>query len=73
MSTALLSLVDNLSEKLYIDKCKDCKFELDHMSFEDDQLIFRCFECKKNYEKDFHNDLIDRHKHIPTCKHIQIL
>ena len=53
MSTALSSLVDNLSEKLYIDKCKDCKFELDHMSFEDDQLIFRCFECKKTYKKTF--------------------
>ena len=23
------------------------------MSVKDDQLIFRCFECKKNYKKDF--------------------
>ena len=30
------------------------------MSFKDDQLIFSCFECKKNYEKDFNKDLIDR-------------
>ena len=30
------------------------------MSLKDDQLIFRCFECKKNYEKDFNKDLIDR-------------
>ena len=32
MSTSLSSLVDNLSEKLYSDKCKDCKSELDYMS-----------------------------------------
>ena len=60
MSTSLSSLVDNLSEKLHSDKCKDCKSELDYMSFEDGQLIFRCFECKKNSEKDFNKDLIDR-------------
>ena len=30
------------------------------MSFKDDQLIFRCFECKKIYEKDFNKDLINR-------------
>ena len=29
------------------------------MSFKDDQLIFRCFQCKKK-EKDFNKDLIDR-------------
>ena len=26
----------------------------------DDQLIFMCFECKKNYHKHFNKDLIDR-------------
>ena len=40
MSTSLSSLVDNLSEKCHSDKCKDCKSELDCMSFEDNQLIF---------------------------------
>ena len=30
------------------------------MSFKDDQLIFRCFECKKIYEKDFNKDLINK-------------
>ena len=60
MLTSLSSLVDNWSEKLYSDKCKDCKSELGYMSLKDDQLIFRCFECKKNYEKDFNKDLIDR-------------
>ena len=30
------------------------------MITQDDQLIFRCFECKKNYQKDFNKDLINR-------------
>ena len=30
------------------------------MSFKDDQLIFRCFECKKNYQEEFDKDLIYR-------------
>ena len=46
MPTSLSKLVKYLSEKLQNDKCKDCKSKLDDMSFKDDQLIFRCFECK---------------------------
>ena len=30
------------------------------MSAKDDQSIFRCFECKKNYKKDFNKELIKR-------------
>ena len=30
------------------------------MSLKDDQLIFRYFECKNKYEKDFNKDLINR-------------
>ena len=59
MSTSLSSLVDNLSEKLYSDKCKDCKSELDYMSIKNNQLIFQCLECKKNYKKDY-KELIKR-------------
>ena len=33
---------------------------LDYMSVKDDQLIFRCFGCKKNYKKDFNKELIKR-------------
>ena len=28
------------------------------MTAKDEQLIFRCFKCKKNYEKDFSKELI---------------
>ena len=30
------------------------------MITKDDQLIFRCFDCKKNCQKDFNKDLINR-------------
>ena len=60
MSSSLSNLVDNLSEGLNSDKCTDCKSCLDYMTTKDDQLIFRCFECKKNYTKDFNKELIKR-------------
>ena len=60
MSHSLSNLVDNLYEGLHSDKCTDCKSCLDYMSVKDDQLIFRCFECKKNYIKDFNKELIKR-------------
>ena len=60
MSSSLSSLVDNLSEGLHSDKCTDCKSCLDYMVFKNYQLIFRCFECKTIYKKDFNKNLIKR-------------
>ena len=64
MSTLLSNLVDNLSEGLHNDKCKDCKSYLDYVTINDNQLIFRCFSCKRNYEKNFNKDLIQRFANI---------
>ena len=47
MPILLSSLVDNLSEGLHSDKCTDCKSCLNYMMFKDEQLVFRCFECKR--------------------------
>ena len=58
MSTSLSKLVDNLSEGLHNNRCVDCESCLDCMKIIDDKLIFRCFSCKKNYEKDFNKELI---------------
>ena len=58
MSTSLSKLVDNLSEGLHNNRCIDCKSYLDYMITKDEKLIFRCFSCKKNYEKDFNKELI---------------
>ena len=60
MSSKLSDLVNNLSEKIHDDKCTDCKSYLDYMFVKDDQLIFRYFECKRTYWKDFNKDLINR-------------
>ena len=59
MSTSS-NLVHNLYKKLHSNKCKDCKSELDYMSVKDNQLIFQCLECKKNYKKDFNKESIKR-------------
>ena len=60
MSTSLSNLVNNLSEGFHNDSCIDCKSCLDYMTTKDEQLIFRCFRCKKNYEKNFNKNLIQR-------------
>ena len=64
MSTSLSKLVDNLSEGLHNNRCVDCKSWLDCMKTKDEKLIFRCFSCKKNYEKDFNKELIERFANI---------
>ena len=66
MSTSLSDLVSNFSEGLHNDRCIDCKSCLDYMTSKDDQgsftqLIFRFFRCKKNYEKNFNKELIQRY------------
>ena len=64
MSTSLSKLVDNLSEGLHNNRCVDCKSCLDYMNTKDEKLILRCFSCKKNYEKDFNKELIERFPNI---------
>ena len=60
MSCSLSSLVTNLSEGLNNDRCTDWISYLDYMVTKDEKLIFTCFKCKKNYEKDFNKELIIR-------------
>ena len=64
MDKSLSNLIDNLSEGIHSDKYTDCKSCLDYMITKDDQLIFRCFECKENYKKDFNKELIKRFANI---------
>ena len=76
-SSSLSNLVDNVSEGFRCDKCTDCKSCLDYMMLKDDQLIFRCFKCKKNFNKD--KELIKRFANIyefcnkEICKSIWLL
>ena len=64
MTTSLSKHVDNLSEGLHNNRCVDCKSCLDYMKTKDEKLIFRCFSCKKNYEKEFNKELIERFANI---------
>ena len=60
METSLSKLVDNLTEDIHGDKCVDCKSDLNYMKVIDETLIFQCFNCKKNYEKEINKELIER-------------
>ena len=52
MSMSLSKLIDNLSEGLHNDKCSNCKSCLDYIKTKNERLIFKCFNCKQNYEKE---------------------
>ena len=60
MEISLSTLVDNLTEDIHGDKCVDCKSYLSYMKVIDEALIFRCFNCKKNYKKEINKELIKR-------------
>ena len=60
MSMSLSKLIDNLSEGLHNNKCLDCKSYLDYIKTKNEKLIFKCFNCKSYYEKDFNKELIKR-------------
>ena len=64
MSSSLSSLVDNLSEGFYNDRCTDCKCYLGYMTMKDNLLMFKCLNCNKNYNKDFNKELIKRFANI---------
>ena len=60
MATSLSKLVGNLTEGIHNDKCINDKSNLCYMKVTDKKLIFRCFECKKNYEKEINKELVER-------------
>ena len=60
ISTSLSSLADNLSDGLHSNKCIDCKSSLHNVKVKGPQLIFKCLNCNKNYNKDFNRELINR-------------
>ena len=60
MATSLSKLVNNLTEGIHSDKCIKCKSNLCYMKVMDETLIFRCFNCKKNYKKEINKELVER-------------
>ena len=51
MASFLEALVDNLTERLYKDKCKDCKASLEYVIAKDSSRTFKCMECDKSYDE----------------------
>ena len=60
MSMSLSKLIDNLSEGLHNNKCSNCKSCLDYIETKNENLIFKCFNCKLNNEYDFNKELIKK-------------
>ena len=60
MATSLSKLVDNLTDNIHNDKCIKCKSNLCSARAINEKLIFKCIDCKKEYEKEFNNELIER-------------
>ena len=48
------------SDGLHSNKCINCKCSLDCMKVENNQLIFKCPDCDKNYNKEFNKEMINR-------------
>ena len=59
-SMSLSKLIDNLTEGLHNNKCLDCKSCLDYIKTKYEKLIFKYFNCKSYYEKDFNKELIKK-------------
>ena len=60
MSMPLSKLIDNLSEGIHDNKCHDCESCLDYIRTKNETLIFKCFNGKQYYEKNFDKELIKR-------------
>ena len=63
MSSSLLKLVDNLSERIHNNKCSDNKSNLDYIKIKKNgKLILKCFNCNIYYKKTFNKDLMKKFK-----------
>ena len=59
MSMPLSKRIDNLSEGIHNNTCINCKSCLDYIKTKNEKQIFKCFNCKTYYEKDFNKELIE--------------
>ena len=66
MSSSSSSLVDNLVadeiKDIFSYECEDCNIKLDYLSFKDNNMLFKCFQCNSWYKKQFEHDLISKFK-----------
>lgn len=64
MSISLWNLVDNLTERLQKDKCRNGKSGLEYMAVNNGSLVFKYEDRGKNYEKEFDEDVSKRFENI---------
>ena len=63
MSSLLLKLVDNLSERIHNNKCLDCNSCLDFVWItKNEKLLLKCFNCDSYYKKKFNKELTKKFK-----------
>ena len=49
MATSLSNFVDNLTEGIHKNKCKDCDCSLEYESAKDNLIKHKCLSCNKHY------------------------
>ena len=62
MGTSLSNLLDNITESIHKNKCKDCDFFLDYESVKGSLTKYKCYSCKKSYSNKFDEELKKRFK-----------
>ena len=60
MATSLSKLVDNLTDNIHNDKYIKCKSNLCFVRAINEKLIFKSFNCEKEYEQEFNKELVER-------------
>ena len=56
MATLVSNLVDNLAEGVHKIKCKDCDCFLEHESFKDNSIKYKCLSCNKDYSNKIYQE-----------------
>ena len=62
MATSLSNFVDNLTEEIHQNKCKDCDCFLEYESVKDISIKYECLSCNKNYSDKIDEELKNRFK-----------
>ena len=66
MASSLSSLVDTLAadeiKNIFSYEREDCNNKFDYLSFKDNNMLLKCFQCNSWYKKRFEHDLVNKFK-----------
>ena len=57
LASSLSNLVDNLTEGIHKNKCKDCDCFLEYESVKDNLIKYKCLSCNKDYSNKIDEEL----------------